>query len=66
MNLVKLKSPFDAAPDWVDHSWGKRVSMALMTLTLFDFLTEEEEIVVSRRIEEWFEKGTSDHSLNDY
>jgi len=40
--------------------------MALMTLTLFDFLTEEEGIVISKRIEEWFEKGTSDHSLNDY
>ncbi|MDQ0286374.1 MULTISPECIES: hypothetical protein [Desulfofundulus] len=58
MSLAERRSPSDPAPDWVDQTYGQRVSSALMTLKLFGFLSEEEAVIIAAKIDEWIAKNT--------
>jgi len=56
MSLAEKCSPFDPAPDWIDQTYGQRVSSALMSLKLFGFLSENEAVLIAARIDEWVNK----------
>lgn len=63
--LAERKSPFDMAPDWVEQSYGQRLFSALTALRLFGFLTEDEVLMVSDRIDEWINKNLKRNTRKD-
>lgn len=56
MSLAERRSPFDPAPDWIDQTYGQRVSSALYTLRLFGFLSEKEAATIATRIDGWIDR----------
>ena len=58
MSLADKRSPYDPAPDWINHTYGKRVASALMILKLFGFLTDEEALAIATRIDKWIGAGS--------
>lgn len=41
-SLIKRKSTKDPAPDWVDQTIGKRLSMCIYSLLLYKIISEDD------------------------
>lgn len=55
--FARNHKPLEKAPDWIDKTWGERVSDCLMSLRLFGFITDAEHNRIFTSADIWYKEA---------